>query len=947
VTNTKLSVSPKLAVTYADSHDSAIYSGEMSWDELVETLSSPDSVECTRATCIGSECPHKTSSQMWGPIRFRNGADRKTLANVQGVSLLGVDVDHVPNDADLFQIYSRVFPWKHFVHATHSDRPNDRCIRIGLAVSREMTATETRRVREAVVQMLELPADKRARDPSRLYYAPTRPSDACAADVADGTGYLFAAEDGKILDVDAILAAIGPDGDEVVADYSEYVVPDFDGGPEQDKFEEAAKIMAAAWPDDDRHRAQLALAGALARAGWPVELITAFCARVAEIDQPGKRKHVELAPGAARASVEKVRTGEFVQGWPTVIEYCGVEAVQHARKLLGLDTMPEVNDGFARGVRAIRDARKQQQREATKAAANSDGEDSEAEGSEEPCEVERAPSGIELTAALRSAQKRLSTRKDADSLRDAELLKKVTRGEFLTDVDADRETALGYAALAAARAAPSGTTKEQLVRELLPSAGALAPDLAECVELAMEHATKMPSLFARNQRAVTQPDDEAAGFAIETTGPRIGRPANNSERNIRVALRLMNVHLQFNAFSEEEEIVRDGKIEVIDDNHLKRLRNEMERLHDFKPSKDDLWDTASVIARESSYHPVIEYLDEVDAVYSEEPMEDLTSTWLIRFAGAEDTPFVRAVSRLMLVAAVRRVRRPGCKFDEMLILETPVQGKSKSTALRALAVRDEWFTDDFKLQDDSKKMIEQTAGRWIIEAGELRGMSQGDHNAFKQYLSRRSDRARMSYDRKTRWVQRQFVLFGSTNDEVYLKDPTGNRRFWPIRVREFDVPSLLDVRDRLWAEASRLERENPEDDYVRLDPSLYAAAAEEQSKREIVSAFHVRLEDALDGAVGRVLVQDVYKLLGFSDESLPNRGQMMEIATVMQALKFESERLVVGGRKRRYYTRGVGPQREIPLVVSPDGKGGFRVREGGTQPTPRPAGAAAPSQSTN
>lgn len=176
--------------------------------------------------------------------------------------------------------------------------------------------------------------------------------------------------------------------------------------------------------------------------------------------------------------------------------------------------------------------------------------------------------------------------------------------------------------------------------------------------------------------------------------------------------------------------------------------------------------------------------------------------WLIDCAGADDTPHVRKVSRWMLIAAVCRTRHPGCRLDQMLVLEGP-QGCGKSSALRILAVRDDWFTDEFPL--DPRGLVETTAGKWIVVISELRSMSPSDASALKAYLSRQHDTYRKAYDHKATQTPRQFVVIGTANATDCLHDPTNNRRFCPVSVRHFDLEKLRADRDQLWAEAAAAE----------------------------------------------------------------------------------------------------------------------------------------------
>lgn len=192
--------------------------------------------------------------------------------------------------------------------------------------------------------------------------------------------------------------------------------------------------------------------------------------------------------------------------------------------------------------------------------------------------------------------------------------------------------------------------------------------------------------------------------------------------------------------------------------------------------------------------------------------------WLIDYAGAEDIPRVRAVSRAMLVAAVRRARDPGCRFDQLPVIEGP-QGCGKSSALRMLAIDEAWFSDHLPAVADVRKLMEATAGKWIIEATELNA---NDAAQLKSFLSRTHDEARMAYQRETTRMPRGFVVIGTTGSSDYLRD-TGNRRFWPVSVRSFDLKRLASVRDQLWAEAAIAEA---------TGESIYLATETETEEKE-------------------------------------------------------------------------------------------------------------------
>ena len=253
----------------------------------------------------------------------------------------------------------------------------------------------------------------------------------------------------------------------------------------------------------------------------------------------------------------------------------------------------------------------------------------------------------------------------------------------------------------------------------------------------------------------------------------------NTLANIRVALVKLNVTLRYDLFADHALMYGLPDLgPVLDDAAMTRLRLTIESRWRFLPGKDIFYDVVGDMARLNSFHPVREYLDGLS--WDGVPRLD---KWLTTYGGAEDTKYTNAVGSLLCIAAVRRVRQPGCKFDEMVVLESPTQGTEKSTTLATLAVYPSWFSDDLPLNIKGKEVIEALRGRWIMEAAELSGMSKSTIEHLKAFLSRQVDRARMAWGHIPAEVPRECVIVGTTNHEVYLKDTTGNRRYWPVRVK--------------------------------------------------------------------------------------------------------------------------------------------------------------------
>jgi len=206
-------------------------------------------------------------------------------------------------------------------------------------------------------------------------------------------------------------------------------------------------------------------------------------------------------------------------------------------------------------------------------------------------------------------------------------------------------------------------------------------------------------------------------------------------------------------------------------------------------------EAAQIAAEKFRYHPVRDYLKSL-----EWDGKKRLDTWLHDFAGVDDNLYTRAVSRKVLTGAVARVFNPGVKFDSMLVLEGE-QGIGKSTLIAILGGK--WY-GDIGITDSDKDTIDAMRGNWIIEVSEMVCSRKVDTDKLKSFLSKTTDRVRLAYRRNAEDYPRQSVFIGTINPEEgggYLKDTTGNRRFWPVVCKKVDFSGLKENRDQLWAEA--------------------------------------------------------------------------------------------------------------------------------------------------
>jgi predicted P-loop ATPase len=297
------------------------------------------------------------------------------------------------------------------------------------------------------------------------------------------------------------------------------------------------------------------------------------------------------------------------------------------------------------------------------------------------------------------------------------------------------------------------------------------------------------------------------------------------------------------------------------------------------------------VAAVNQYHPIRDALAMVE--HDGTPRLD---AWLVRYAGAEDTPYVRAVGRKFLIQMVARVMRPGCKADHVLVLQGP-QGIGKSTLCRTLA-GDRYFSDTMPAINGGKDVMSHLSGLWLVELSELAPSRKSDAEDLKAFLTTQIDRYRAAFGRRDQNYPRQCVFMGTTNSEHFLKDVTGGRRFWPVACGIIDVDALARDRDQLIAEALVafqaeeswwLDRDFETEHAAPVQDAAYEAHPWQEQVGEWLDSPTTDFDSTNTRKHEETVTEVMQDCLGLQSGQM-NRAGQMEVSKILKRLQWEKKK---------------------------------------------------------
>jgi hypothetical protein len=397
---------------------------------------------------------------------------------------------------------------------------------------------------------------------------------------------------------------------------------------------------------------------------------------------------------------------------------------------------------------------------------------------------------------------------------------------------------------------------------------------------------------ARIEAPTTEPDEPQAWDGKN----KRGKPYP-TRTNTRRALRALGVECSYDVF--HDRLLVTGKGLNYDqrtnlDHIALALCVKTLKAFGFEPSKLVMVDAIIQLCIKNKFDSILDYLDGLQ--WDGVPRLD---KWVVTYLGAEDTELNREFGRLVMIAAVRRVRRPGCKFDFIVVLEGPM-GTQKSKAIETLAGVEN-FSDQTILGARDREQQELLAGVWLYEIAELSNIRKTEVEHIKAFASRTHDRARPAYGRTREDKPRRCVLFATTNNDRYLKE--ADRRFWPIKTATIDIEALRRDRDQLWAEAAAQEPGAK----LGLRQDLWNAARVEQEEREEADPWDdklVQIEGTFQEGEERVYSADILEIVLGMHVSRQRDVDAKRLGRCMRRLGWSGPKKIrIGGTEGKGYAR--------------------------------------------
>src|SRR6266851_7846802 len=355
--------------------------------------------------------------------------------------------------------------------------------------------------------------------------------------------------------------------------------------------------------------------------------------------------------------------------------------------------------------------------------------------------------------------------------------------------------------------------------------------------------------------------DKAPGWLTTAQSQSLGSTTDWRERgkggipiasmhNARVAITALGIECSYDIFHTKmlfgfrDDAVRYELGGEMSDNAVIRLRQIISVQFGFDPKEQHTRDAVISLALDHCFDPVCDLIDKAQAEWDgEERLDRMAADYF----NCEDTPLNRAFVRKMMIALVHRARVPGCKFDNIVVLES-LEGWNKSSAFNVLA-GDENFSDESILGAKGREVQEQLSAVWIHENADLAGMRKAEVEHVKAFASRTTDIARGAYGHFVTRQKRHSIEVGTTNGIEYLQSQDGNRRFWPLKLlKRIDLDKLRRDRLQLIGEAAKYEQDG---ESVTLPETLWSVAGEAQEQRRTKDLW----EDLIDGMayVGTIL----------------------------------------------------------------------------------------------